>query len=378
MAQSRIIIAVLCALACAFTAHPGPKKDIKQSFQDAKQPAWSIKGERQDLKVSVSPAGRTLSVTPYVGEALAVSVDYLVNEHYREAIRQALGDYDLAGFVRSCLEKRLKAFAPQGLREVNPLVSTAGYSNERDAEKARLQGLRDSGVDLLFDLNIKYGIYGTRFAVRFDIDGKLLDLANRQRLWMESIPAVAEPLLADVKFEHFLLKYIAYVHTPRFAANEDAMKRLTDNDAALLKADFEKAVEGGISAVLCDMGLVDEPSGEYYLGRKAFQKKRYSKAQEHLVRALNLDPGLPDAANDLSVTYAHLGATEKAMELAGKILSKAPDYAPAAFNLAWWNAFDKKNATTTKPGRKAFYQARSLKRESTSLRQRSSDSIGSW
>ena len=344
MTQSRIAIAFFCALACAFTAHAGPKKDIKQAFQDAKQPAWSVKGERQDLKVSVSPAGRTLSVTPYVGEALAVSVDYLVNEHYREAIRQALGDYDLAGFVRSCLEKRLKAFAPKGLREVNPLVSTAGYSNERDAEKARLQGLRDSGVDLLLDLNIKYGIYGTRFAVRFDIDGKLLDLANRRRLWMESIPAVAEPLLADVKFEHSLLKYIAYVHTPRFAANEDAMKRLTDNDAALLKAGFEKAVEGGVSAVLCDMGLVNEPIGEYYLGRKVFQKKRYSKAQEHFVRALNSDPSLPDAANDLSVTYARLGATDEAIGLAEKILAKTPDYAPAAFNLAWWNAFDKKNA----------------------------------
>jgi tetratricopeptide (TPR) repeat protein len=344
MAQSRIAIVFLCALACTFSAHAGPKKDVKQAFQDAKQPAWSIKGERQDLKVSVSPAGRTLSVTPYVGEALGISVDYLVNEHYREAIRQALGDYDLAGFVRSCLEKRLKAFAPQGLREVNPLVSTAGYSNERDAEKARLQGLRDSGVDLLLDLKVTYGIYGTRFAVRFDIEGKLLDLANRRRLWMDGIPGVAEPFMADIKFEHSLLKYVAYVHTPRFAANEDAMKRLTGNDAALLKADFEKAVEGGISAVLCDMGLVDEPMGEYFLGRKAFQKKRYADAQEHFVRALNLDPGLHDAASDLSVTYARFGATDEAIGMAGKILAKTPDYAPAAFNLAWWNAFDRKNA----------------------------------
>jgi tetratricopeptide (TPR) repeat protein len=267
-----------------------------------------------------------------------------VNEHYREMIRKALGDYDLAGFVRSYLQKRLKAIAPQGLRQVNPLVSTAGYSNERDAEKARLQALRESGVDLLLDLSAKYGIYGTGFTVRFDIEGKLLDLANRRRLWMDGIPVVAEPFLADVKFEHFLLKHIAYVHTPRFAANEDAVKRLTDNDAALLKADFEKAVEGGISAVLCDMGLINEPIGEYCLGRKAFQKKRYSEAQKLFVRALNSDPSLPDAANDLSVTYARLGAPDEAIGMAKKILAKTPDYAPAAFNLAWWNAFDKKNA----------------------------------
>ena len=348
MTQSRITIAFLCALAYAFTAHADPKKDVKQAFQGAKQPAWSVKGERQEFKVSVSPAGRTLSVTPYVGEALGVSVDYLVNEHYREAIRQALGDYDLAGFVRSCLEKRLKAFAPQGLRQVNPLVSTAGYSNERDAEKARLQALRESGADLLLDLNVTYGIYGPRFAVRFDINGKLLDLANRHRLWMDGIPGVAEPFMADIKFEHSLLKYIAYLHPPRFAANEDAMKRLTDNDAALLKANFEKAVEGGVSAVLCDMGLVDEPLGEYFLGRKAFQKRRYAKAQDHFVRALNSDPSLPDAANDLSVTYARLGATDEAIGMAGKILAKTPGYAPAAFNLAWWNAFDKKNAPEAK------------------------------
>jgi len=348
MAKSRIMIVFLCALACAFTAHAAPKKDVKQSFQEAKQPAWSVKGERQEFKVSVSPAGRTLSMIPRVGDALGTSVDFVVNEHYREMIRKALGEYDLAGFVRSYLEKRLKAIAPQGLRQVNPLVSTAGYSNERDAEKARLQALRESGVDLLLDLNAKYGIYGAGFTVRFDIDGKLLDLANRHRLWMDGIPGVAEPFLADIKFEHSLLKYIAYVHTPRFAANEDAMKRLTDNDAALLKADFEKAVEGGVSAVLCDMGLVNEPLGEYFLGRKAFQKRRYAKAQEHFVRALNSDPSLPDAANDLSVTYARLGATDEAIGMAEKILAKTPDYPPAAFNLAWWNAFDKKNAAEAK------------------------------
>jgi tetratricopeptide (TPR) repeat protein len=337
-------IGFLCAFSCTFAADAGPKKDLKQAFLDARQPAWSIKGERQEFKVSVSPAGRTLGMIPRVGGALGTGVDYLVNEHYREEIRKAMGDYDLAGFVHSYLAKRLDAFAPQGLRKVTPLISTAGYSNERDAERARLEGLRASGVDLLLDLKVKYGIYGPHFAMRFDVEGKLLDLAKRRRLWLGSIPVVPEPFRADAKFEHFLLKHVAYVHTPRLVADQEAMKRLTENDAALLKADFENAVEGGISAALCDMGLLDEPLGHYFLGRQAFQKKRYAKAQEQFVRAINLDPTLRDAQNDLSVTYARLGAADKAMELAAKILSEKPDYAPAAFNLAWWNAFDKRSA----------------------------------
>ncbi len=339
-----LVTALACAIAFAFCAHAASGNDIKQAFQSAKQPAWSIKGERDEFKISVSPAGRTLSMIPRVGDALGASVDFLVNEHYRTMIRDAIGDYDLSGFVRSYLEKRLGAIAPQGVRQVMPLVGTAGFSNERDAEKARIDTLKDSGVDLLLDLKVKYGIYGSDFAMRFNIDGKLVDLPKRRRLWRGSIPAMAEPFLADVKFEHFILKRIAYIHAPKMAADADAMKRLTDNDAALLKKEFEKAVEGGVSAALCDMGLADEALGHYFLGRKAFQKKNYTKAQEHFVRAVNLDHSLYDAANDLSVTYARMDAPDEAMKFAAKILADAPDYAPAMFNLAWWNAFEKNNA----------------------------------
>jgi tetratricopeptide (TPR) repeat protein len=155
---------------------------------------------------------------------------------------------------------------------------------------------------------------------------------------------MAEPFLADAKFEHFILKRIAYIHAPKMSADTHAMKRLTDNDAALLKKDFEKAVEGGVSAALCDMGLADEAVGRYFLGRKAFQKKDYAKAQEHFVRAVNLDHSLYDAANDLSVTYARMGAPDEAVGLAAKILDDDPDYAPAMFNLAWWSAFEKNSA----------------------------------
>ena len=348
MKSISLVTVLACMAAFAFCGYAEPKRDIKQVFQDSKQTAWSIRGEKQEFKVSVSQAGQKLLTLSSIAGALGASVDYVVNDRYRILIHDALGNYDLSGFVRSCLEKRLKTIAPQGLREVRPLAGTAGFNNDRDAEKARLQTLRESGVELLLDLKVKYGIYGSDFAMKFDIEGKLLDMPKRKRLWMRSIPVMAEPFLADVKFDTFISKSIPFVRAPKFVADKDAMKRLTDNDAALLKKEFEKAVEGGISAVMCDMGLVDEPLGHYFLGRKAFQKKDYAKAQEHFVRALNLDGGLLDARSDLSVTYARLGAPDKAMEFAAKILADAPDYAPPMFNLAWWNAFEKRNGAEAK------------------------------
>jgi tetratricopeptide (TPR) repeat protein len=344
MKSASLFTVFVCVAVAAFCGYAEPKITVKQAFQESKQTAWSIRGEKQEFKVSVSPAGQAIGMIPRVGGAIGTGVDFVVNDRYRVLIHEALGKYDLSGFVNSCLEKRLKEVAPGPLREVSPLGNTAGFSNDRDAEKARLQTLKESGVNLLLDLKVQYGIYDAGFDMKFDIEGKLLDLPKRKRLWMGSVPVVAEPYLADVKFENFILKRIPYIHAPKFAADKDEMKRLTDNDAALLKKEFEKAVEGGISAVLCDMGLIDEAAGHYFLGRKAFQKKHYAKAQDEFVRAVNLDHGLLDARNDLSVTYARLGAPDKAAEFATQILADAPDYAPAMFNLAWWNAFEKRNA----------------------------------
>ncbi len=337
-----VVFLMACGCACA------AEKNAKQAFQNAKQPAWSVKGERQEFKVSVSPAGQVIGMIPRVGGALGTSVDYIVNEHYRTQIRDALGSYDLPGFVRGYLEERLKSVSPHGLRQVLPLISTAGFSNDSDAVKARLDRLRESGVDLLLDLKVQYGIYDSDFRMKFDIEGKLVDIQKKKRYWMGRVSSVGEPYLADVKFENAILKKIPYIHAPKLAADEKALERLMANDAALLKKNFEDAARGGISAALCEMGLADEALGHYFLGRKLFQKKKYDKAQEHLVRAVELDGSLIDARNDLSVTYARLGAPDKAMEYASKILADAPDYAPALFNLAWWNAFESKNAGEAK------------------------------
>ena len=348
MKMTRFLVLFVTTAMLALGAYAESQIDVQQALRDSKQTAWSIRGEKQEFKVKASPAGKALGMIPQVGGALATSVDFLVNDHYRVLVREAMGSYDLSGFVRTHLENRLKEFATQGLREVRPPGDTAGFSNDRDAEQARLKTLRESGVNLLLDLQVKYGIYDEGFDIRVDIEGKLVDLQKKKRLWMGRIPTVGEAFLADVKFENFILKQIPYIHVPKLIAQEDELKRITDNNAAVLKHEFEKAVEGGISAVLTDMKLVDEPAGHYFLGRKAFQNKHYARAQEQLVRAVELDPSLLDARNDLSVTYARLGAPDKAIEYAEKILKDAPGYGPALYNLAWWNAFERNNGAEAK------------------------------
>jgi tetratricopeptide (TPR) repeat protein len=348
MKRLSVCVFLFVALFLTSFVYAAPRNNAKQAFQNAQHPAWSVRGEREDLKISVSTTGRTLGMVSSVGMAMGMGVDYVVNENFREKIREALGDYDLSKVVQAYLEERLNEVAANKLRQVTPLSSTAGFNNEHDAVKARIEQLKNTGVDLLLDLKVKYGLYGDDIGVKFEVEGKLLDLSKNNRLWMGGVPAVAEPYFADVKFENAIVKNIPYFHAPKFTVDKDKIKKLTDNNADLLKKQFESAVRGGVSAVLCDMGIVDEPMGRYFLGREAFQKKKYDKAQEHFVRAIELEPNLIDAKNDLSVTYDRLGATDKAIEFATKIVEAKPDYVPALFNLAWWNAFEKKDASAAK------------------------------
>jgi tetratricopeptide (TPR) repeat protein len=143
----------------------------------------------------------------------------------------------------------------------------------------------------------------------------------------------------------------------RLSVNKEAAATLTRNEAALLRKRFEHAVNGGVAALLCDMGLAEDGLGEYYLGRQAFQKKRFKAARTHLERAMELNKDSQDIANDLAVTYAHQKQYDKAIELARQILDRTPDYGPAAFNLAWWHAFVKHDPAEAK---RCYTRAREL------------------
>jgi len=347
---------MLAVLMSACVAAAGTAPSVKDALQQAQKPVWSIKGTTEEFKVSVSPAGRTLRWLPRVGTAIGKTVDLMVNDKYRAAIRDALGKYDLAQIVSSRLQESLAASTPRGLLQVAPLGSTAGYPSERDAEVARLAALESKGVDLLMDLEVRYGIYGANFDLRFLMEGKVLQLPRRRRLWRGRILVTPGAFPANVRLRNIVLEQTPFGQELRLSVNKEAAATLTQNEAALLRKRFEQAVNGGVAALLCDMGLAEDGLGEYYLGRQAFQKKRFEAARKHFDRAMALDKDSQDIANDLAVTYAHQKQYDKAIELAKQILDRTPDYGPAAFNLAWWHTFEKHNLDEA-----ARYYARALK-----------------
>ena len=338
-----VVAALLSVAGCATT-----RQTVTEALEEADTTAWAVKGAGDELTVSVSEAGRSIKMIPRVGKVAAISVDAVVNDKYRVAIRKALEDYDPKEVFVSKLRERLEEVAPDRLVQVGSLTSTVGYHSAQDAQAARLERLGKQGVGLLIDTDVDYGVYGAGFEMRVTLAARVVSVPEGRRIWRGEVPVVLGPFLADMKSKNIVERRISGLTDPQLSVDKDAMVELTGDDAALLKQQFEECVAAAISALLCDMGLADEPLGHYYLGRRAFQDQDYEEATGHFRRAQTLGAASMDVRNDLAVTHARLGRVDEALDSASQILNEDPEYAPALFNLAWWHAFDKEDLDTAR------------------------------
>ncbi|WP_428407646.1 tetratricopeptide repeat protein [Hyphococcus sp.] len=64
------------------------------------------------------------------------------------------------------------------------------------------------------------------------------------------------------------------------------------------------------------------------------QKNKYEEAVENFRRAVDIDPGFPDAHNNLGATLRKLGRQEEALQHYARAVEIRPDYAEAYFNMA--------------------------------------------
>jgi len=337
------VLSVAVMTGCATT-----RPTVTEALAAADTTAWAVKGAGDELTVSVSEAGRTIKLIPRVGKVAAISVDAMVNDKYRVAIREALEDYDLEEVFVSKLRDGLEQNAPHRLAQVGPLTSTVGYHTAQDAQAARLKRLGKEGVSVLMDVDVDYGVYGAEFEMRVTLAASVVSVPEGRRIWRGKVPVVIGPLLADMKSNNILEQHISGLTDPQLKVDKDAMVELTGDDAALLKGQFEECVAAAVSALLCDMGLADEALGRYYLGRRAFQDQDYEEATDHFRRAQTLGAASMDVRNDLAVTHARLGRVDEALDSAKQILNEDPEYTPALFNLAWWYAFDKEDLDTAR------------------------------
>lgn len=322
--------------------------DLRKTVLETKGPAWSLKNPSHKLVVAVSPAGKTLRIAGSSGLLVGAVIDASVNAKYQDKLEELLKDYDPATVAREIVEKRLREIWGDGLREVSPLTSVAGYRNEEDAQHARLTRLGKDGITLLTDLSLTYGIYGPEATLAAKVSAKVLRVPDGKIVWRKTIVAPFGPLLADAR-----LKDPTDLVSPDVSSglkvNEDAVKYWLADNGTVLKESYESLIDGVVSAMLCDLQVSENAAGYYYLGKHALLRRDYKTAEEYFHKALQKGFHSSDATDGRSIATAKSGNIKAAIELTKQTCSTDPQHGPSWYNLAWWystESHDLENART--------------------------------
>jgi hypothetical protein len=325
------------------------KTDPAAMVKTADQPAYSIDAGQSGLKVAVSPARQTLQILGSSGMILGSGISAIQNAKYRKAIEEALGDYDAGGIFEATITRRLEEVAGDTLARVAPMGGTAGYPSLRDAREAYYTSLEESGNDCLLDMEMDYGVYGYEGALILKVQTHLKKLPSGHTEWKATPMAITAPILADDKLRDPTDRISPNWSSPRLGVDEDAIAKWTRDGGGIIRARFEETAEAVVSALLTEMGFVEEAAGCYQLGKRALYQKNYQEAADWLDKALALDPDCAGAINCLSICYARNKELDKAIELAKKLAEKKAGYGPAAYNLACWYAIEKKAPQKARP-----------------------------
>ncbi len=335
-------VVLLVGAGCATTPKEGAK-----TLGDAASPAWSLDAAHEGMKVAVSPAGKTLRIAGSYGTVIGAGVDAVANARYREALHDALDDYDAAGIFEARLKARLEE-ASSNMTQVAPLGTAAGLRSLHEAAELRYESLAESGRDMVLDLTMTYGIFGPQGVLVAKLDGKLADVPRGRRLWHGTVLASTNAILASDRLADPTNRISPNWSSPRLKADEEAIAQWTGDGGGTIRRRFETAVNGVVSALLCELGLAEEAEGEYYLGKLAMNKKDFEGALTHFRKAVALAPDSLDAENGLAVTLGHMKKVDEAIATARAVADRAPDYGPAWYNLAWWYATEKADTATAK------------------------------
>lgn len=338
-----VVLAVAVIAGCATTGDP------KTSLSASEKTAWALDDSQREMIVAVSPARQTLQLLGSSGTIIGLGISAISNAKYRRAIEEVLEDYDARQVFTDRIVARLEESLGDKASQVDPLGSAAGHQAKREAERARMRMLRGRGYDTVLDLKMTYGLFGYEGTLITKLDTVLLELPKGKRLWAESLVVSSEDILASDRLSDPTKRLGPNFSALRLTIGENAIEKWTGDGGATLRARYEAAVDGAVSALLTAMDLADEPQGHYYLGRQTMHQKKFEEAAAHFKRALELEPGFLDAWNGMSVNLAHNGQVDDAILLAKGIVEAHPEYGPAYYNLAWWLAIEKKEPEAARP-----------------------------
>jgi tetratricopeptide (TPR) repeat protein len=295
-------------------------------------------GREDAMVVRVSPAGKTLRIAGSAGVMVGGSVDALVNDRYRQVIKEATGEWDSAETVEGVVAQRLEAAVGANLTRVPSASSTAGVASIQEAEQARYNGLKQQGYEALLDIDMSHGLFGPAAEPVVVLNSRLIGLDNGALQWRRELVASSSPVLTTDPLRNPIGRLKPTIANPRLRVEAQAVEWLVSENAAPLKREIEAAAEAAAAMLLTALNVEESFEGRYQLGRMALFNKELDAAAQQFERALALRHDAPEAVNALAVTRAHQGNLEQALELGRNLAEKAPDFAPIHYNLAWWLA----------------------------------------
>jgi tetratricopeptide (TPR) repeat protein len=320
-----------------------------RALKDFSSSAWSVKGTDGKMAISVSPVRRTVQIAGVSAAIVGAAIDAAANSGYRSEIDKVLGGYDPGKVFEERLKDRLNEALPGKLEQVKPLESGASQQEQKDREKTRLQSVRRSGKQGLLDLKATFGIFGPEGTLVAKLDGELINVADAKQLWKNSVLASTEPIFANAPLNDPTKTMMPNLSNPRFSAEKDAIAQWTGDNGERFKVEYERSVDATIAALLCDLGLLQDASGEYFLGKLAMNRKNFEEADVHFRNALALNADLADAENGLANNLGHQKKYDEALEAGLRALGRFPDFGPLQFNIAWWYAIGKEDLAAARP-----------------------------
>lgn len=329
--------AAMLALLWSGCEHTSPELAM-EVLEQSNSTAWSLRASSNEPMVYVSPAQKTLRLAGSAGNVLGTGISAVANDKYRLQLLDALAGYDAGGYFEQYLRTQLEThLGPNG---VAPLGSTAGYHTRRDAEKERYARLASLGHDAVLELKIMHGLFSPSAELAVGLEANLLLLPQGHRRYAHNLVVAPGPVLADAPRKDPVGGLLPDASENLLAVEEGAVARWLEDGATPYKQAFEQAVRDATAAVLCDLGFIRDARGFYQLGRQALRDKKAELALAHFDAALTIDPAYIEAASARAVALAQSGAVREAVTAAEAVLETNPDYAPAHFNLAWWQAVE--------------------------------------
>jgi len=317
--------------------------------RNAPRPAVSLALQQPDIVVAVSPVRQTMQIGGSIPTLLGAGISAVQDNSYLARVREALGDYDpCAVFLEKMKANMAKGFNREPA-QVAPQGTAAGFANMREAQKARLAGLKHNGYDTLLDLDLSFGVYGPQGILAVKAKGELYDVQSGRLLWRNEAASYSVDLFADVRWRDPMQRMTPNITAPRFTVEGDAISQWIPDNAAPLRAGFEAAVDNVAAAILADLEIKESAEGLYTLGAYLLLNKKYEAAAEKFKRAIKLAPDMRDAVNGLAVALAKNKQLDEAVALSEKLVETYPDYMPGHYNLAWWYAMEKKEVELARP-----------------------------